>query len=91
VYNYTLEEAFGHHGLLVVRNSKKICGIINKYYSTDNYTVGDGSMGKTYVHESEQPLLLSNFRVRLLNPDSSVVDSEKVQDDNTVFLSIISS
>jgi hypothetical protein len=53
--------------------------------------VGDGSMGLTYVHESEQPLLLSNFRVRLLNPDNSVVDSEKVQDDNTVFLSIISS
>lgn len=71
-------------------NSKKICAIINKYYSTDNYTVGDSSMGLVYEHLQDEPMLLKNFRVRILNPDNSICDPLEVLDDNTVFLSIIS-
>lgn len=71
-------------------NSKKICAIVSKYYSTDNYTVGDSSMGLVYEHLQDEPMLLKNFRVRILNPDNSICDPLKVLDDNTVFLSIIS-
>lgn len=71
-------------------NSKKICAIVNKYYSTDNYTVGDSSMGLVYEHLQDEPMLLKNFRVRILNPDNSICDPLEVLNDNTVFLSIIS-
>ena len=34
-------------------------------------------------------LQISSIRVRILNPDGSLVDESTLQDDNTVFLSVI--
>ena len=58
-------------------------------YSTENFTTADASMGTMYVHDSDEPLQISSIRVRILKPDGSLVGEDVLQDDNTVFLSVI--
>ena len=70
-------------------NSTKIHGIINKYYSTENYTTGSTDSGMVYIHNQTDPILIKDFRCRILNPDGSASSSDIIQDDNTVFLQII--
>ena len=70
-------------------NSKKIHAIVNKYYSSENYTTGDASSGLMYIHNSEEPLMIKDFRVRILNPDGQLSSTSLIQADNTVFLQII--
>ena len=68
--------------------SNKICAIINKYYNTNSYTVGDGSMGVIYEHTDQEPLILTNIGVRILDENGNLLDDTTINDNNTVFLSI---
>ena len=68
--------------------NNKIHGIVGRYYSKDSYTSsveGEGSI--PYLHESDDPLVLNSFKVRILNPNGTQM--EGLQNDNTIFLEII--
>ncbi len=68
--------------------NNKIQGIVGRYYSKDSYTSsveGEGSI--PYVHQTDDPLVLNSFKVRILNP--SGVQMEGLQNDNTIFLEVI--
>lgn len=88
-YQIELTSNFGFNKISNGIPSKKISAIVNKYYSTENFTTADSSMSTMYVHDSDEPLQISSIRVRILNPDGSLVDESTLQDDNTVFLSVI--
>ena len=65
--------------------NNKIQAIVGRYYASPNGTQavqGEGAI--QYIHKG-QPIELSNFRVRILNPDGSLA---RLGDDNTVFLQI---
>ena len=65
----------------------KIMGIVNKYYQQSSGFTTDDSQGSfTYEHIG-QSQKLSSFRVRILNPDSSLSDGLK--NNSSVFLQII--
>ena len=88
-YQIELTSNFGFNKISNGRSSKKISAIVNTYYSTENFTTADASMGTMYVHDSDEPLQISSIRVRILKPDGSLVGEDVLQDDNTVFLSVI--
>lgn len=64
--------------------------IVNRYYTQNSFTSdqGQGSIG--YTHTGA-PQLLSEFQVRVLNPDKSPVASTILQPKNTVFIEILKS
>lgn len=65
--------------------SSTIQGIVDRYYSKGSYTMGsDNSL--IYTHRG-QPLVLSKFYTRILQPNRKV--PERLGDDNTIFLEII--
>ena len=68
--------------------NNKIQGIVGRYYSKDSYTSsveGEGSI--PYFHESDDPLILNSFKVRILTPEGEQM--EGLQNDNTIFLEVI--
>lgn len=87
-YQIELTSNFGFNKISNGTPSKKISAIVNKYYSTENFTSADSSMSTMCVHDSDEPLQISSIRVRILN-HGSLVDESTLQDDNTVFLSVI--
>ena len=65
--------------------NRSITGIIDRYYSKGSYTMGnDNSL--IYTHRG-QPLVLSKFYTRILQPDRTLPTT--LGDDNTVFIEII--
>ena len=70
-------------------NSKKIHSIVSNYFSQGNYTSDQGSGSIGYLHKGN-PILLSNFNVRILQADGSVPDPISIGNHNTVFLELIS-
>ena len=64
---------------------KNIFSVINRYYVQGGYLSGTNS-GVEYVHQGE-PMLISDFDIRILKPTGEVADNLK--EDNTVFLEII--
>ena len=65
--------------------SRAIHGIIDRYYSKGSYTTGtDNSL--IYTHRG-QPLVLSKFYTRILQPNRTV--PEELGNDNTIFIEII--
>lgn len=87
-YQLELSSSFSLSKITDGQNSRKIMAIISKYYSSLNYTVGDGSNSVVYVHQEDEPLLIDSFGVRILDPDGNNTD-DKINDDNTVFLKIV--
>ena len=87
-YQIEINSNFNFNKISNSKNSSKIGAIVNKYYSTNNYTISDSSMSTVYVHNEPEPMLLTAFNVRLLNPDGQPVDPVSLQDDNTVFLAL---
>lgn len=88
-YQIELNSSFLFNKIQNDRRNTKISAIVNKYYSTNNYTTGDSSMASLYVHEDDEPAVISEIGVRFLNPDGSQVDPLTLQSDNSVFLSVI--
>ena len=64
-------------------NSNLIMGIVDKYYTTGNYTSATGG-NIEYTHYGE-PVYLSEIGVRILNPDGSLGD---LGSDNSIFLKV---
>ncbi len=62
--------------------NKMICGILNRYYSTGQYT--SGSTPFSYTHLGKEPLHLRSIRVRILTPDGNLATG--IGDDNSVIL-----
>ena len=88
-YQIEIDSNFNFSKYSNSRNSTKIGAIVNKYYSTDNYTTCDQSMSTPYYHTEDQPILIKDFKVRFLYPSGEPVDPTTLQSDNTVFLSLL--
>ena len=67
--------------------NRKIQSIISKYYSQSSYTSSYAEGSIPFVNNSAEPLYLSDFRVRILDPDNSL--SKSVGDKNCIFMEII--
>ena len=61
--------------------------IVNRYYSLDSFTSDQGAGSIAYIHRGESQAL-SNFGVRILNPNLSVPDNLTLGGKNTIFLQI---
>ena len=61
--------------------------IVNRYYSLDSYTSDQGAGSIAYIHRGESQAL-SNFGIRILNPNLSVPDNLTLGGKNTIFLQI---
>ena len=70
------------------QNSKSTQSIVNRYYTQNSFTSDQGAGSINYTHTGA-PEMLSNFQVRVLNPDRSAVDPTILQDKNTVFVEVI--
>lgn len=75
--------------LLGNNNNNTISSIISKYYSQNSYTSSYSEGSIPYLHSSDEPLYVSNIRVRILDPNNSV--SERIGDRNSVFLEVLKS
>jgi len=69
-------------------SSNSTQSIVNRYYTQNSFTSDQGAGSITYTH-SGAPELLSNFQVRVLNPDKSPVDPTILQDKNSIFVEIV--
>ena len=71
----------------VIQN-KRIHGIVGRYYNTNSYTQAvEGEGAFTYIHNSDTPLYLSEFKVRIL--DSKGRLAENIKNDNTILLELL--
>lgn len=67
-------------------NGNTISSIVSKYYSQNSYTsaYSEGSIG--YVHQSDEPVVLNDIRVRILNNNNEL--SKGIGDNSSVFLQV---
>lgn len=70
------------------QSSKSTQSIVNRYYTQNSFTSDQGAGSINYTHQGA-PEMLSEFQVRVLNPDRSNVDPTILQDKNTVFVEVI--
>ena len=70
------------------QSSKSTQSIVNRYYTQNSFTSDQGAGSISYTH-SGAPQMLSEFQVRVLNPDRSIVKPSILQDKNTVFIEVI--
>ena len=70
-------------------NGNTISSIVSKYYSQNSYTsaYSEGSIG--YVHQSDEPVVLNDIRVRILNNNNEL--SKGIGDNSSVFLQVTKS
>lgn len=65
---------------------KNIMGIVSRFYQQDSFTSSiDGEGTFTYVHKGD-PIQISNFGCRILNPDHSL--AEGLKSNNSIFLQV---
>lgn len=67
--------------------SRFITGILNRYYSSGQFT--SGSTPFTYTHMGNEPLILKSLKVRILNPDGTLANT--IGSDNSIILTITKS
>ena len=67
--------------------SNNIQAIISKYYSQASFTSSYSEGSIAYIHNSDEPLYLNSFRVRILDPNNKL--SPNIGSKNCVFLQII--
>lgn len=65
---------------------RNVSAIISKYNSYGNFTSAYGEGSVSYTHQG-QPLVLTDFRVKILTPDGSLATD--LNDRNTIFLELI--
>ena len=84
---FLIEMNAGFHNELISTEttSSTIQAIVDRYYSKGSYTMGSQN-AITYTHRG-QPIVLSKFYTRILQPDRTVPD--QLGDDNTLFIEII--
>ena len=64
-----------------------IQSIISKYYSQSSFTSSYSEGSIAYVHNSDEPLYLNSFRVRILDPNNKL--SPNIGSKNCVFIEVI--
>jgi len=64
--------------------SKMITGLLNRYYSTGQFT--SGSTPFSYTHIGAEPLFIRSLKIRFLNPDGTLATG--IGEDNTVILTL---
>jgi len=69
--------------------NNKIQSIVSKFYSQNSFTSGYNEGSIVYQHNSDEPLVLNDFRVRVLDPNNQL--SKSIGDSNAVFLEIVKS
>ena len=67
--------------------NNKIQSIVSKFYSQNSFTSGYNEGSITYIHNSDEPLVLNDFRVRVLDPNNQL--SKSIGDSNAVFLEVV--
>jgi len=75
--------------LLGNNNNNKISSIISKYYSQNSYTSSYSEGSIPYIHQSNEPLYISNIRIRILDPKNNL--SQNIGSKNSVFLEVVKS
>lgn len=65
---------------------KNTFGVIGRYYEEGSFNSGTSADGIPYLHRGE-PIVLSSFKVRILQSDGSVPTS--LGDKNTIFLQVV--
>ena len=64
--------------------SKMITGILNRYYSTGQFT--SGSTPFSYTHIGVEPIFIRSLKVRFLNPDGTLASG--IGEDNSIMLTL---
>ena len=84
---FLVEMNAGFHTNLIStsQTSTTVQAIVNRYFSKGQYTTGSDS-SLIYQHRG-QPLVLSKFHTRILDPSRKV--PVKLGDDNTIFIEIV--
>jgi hypothetical protein len=67
-------------------NYTSIQSIVSRYYQSANYTQSYGEGSITYIHRGE-PKIISNFNVRILDPDKRV--ATEINNNSAIFLQLI--
>ena len=75
--------------LLGNNNNNTISSIISKYYSQNSYTSSYSEGSVPYLHKANDPLYISNIRIRILDPNNQL--SDNIGDRNSVFLEVVKS
>ena len=66
-------------------NSGSIQAIVSRFYATAEFVIMEGGAGSIpYIHESNEPFLLSSLRVRILNADRTTIP--QLGTNNTIFI-----
>ena len=61
-------------------------GIVSRFYQQDSFTSSiDGEGSFTYIHKGD-PIQISNFGCRILNPNHSL--AEGLKPNNSIFLQV---
>ena len=84
-YLVEIQAGFRNNFLTNEEQRQFISQIVSRYYSINSYTSGsDGQL--VYTHKG-QPMLLTSFKIRILDSNKNV--PQNLGDDNTVFIEII--
>tara|TARA_R110001632_G_scaffold41225_1_gene103392 strand:- start:280 stop:2031 length:1752 start_codon:yes stop_codon:yes gene_type:complete len=88
-YGYYLVEVSGNFKTNYYSNQKSpnIMAIVSRYYELNSFTSGSSADSLVYTHESEEPITLSSFGIRILQPSKQIADNLGKQ--TTVFLEIV--
>lgn len=71
-------------------SNNKIKAIISKFYTDKSYLSSYNEGAIPYVHNSDIPITLSQFKVRILDSKGKLASiNNDIGDDNTVFMEII--
>ncbi len=84
-YGYFVIELRGLEGDLITENDikKNVFGIVSRYYTSNNYTVGSVEDAIIYTHTGPTQYL-NDLRIRILDSNYQLADG--IGTDNTVFL-----
>ncbi len=69
------------------RKNNNIQSIISRFYNQDSYTSGYNEGSIPFVYTSNNPTYLTDFRVRILEPDGTL--STDIGKTNTVFIEVV--
>ena len=72
-------------GLTTSRDTQSI---VNRYYTSGSFTSDQGAGSIVYEHTGE-PQMLSNFGVKVRNPNGSFVSDTVLKEKNAIFLEVI--
>lgn len=65
---------------------RNIMGIVSRFYQQDSFTSAiDGEGSFTYIHKGD-PIQISNFGCRILNPNHTL--AENLKNNNSIFLQV---